>query len=254
MSNPVRKRVYIFDWDGTLIDSVGRIVECLREAALQLDLEVLADAQYRDVIGLGLPEAIRRLYPELDAAAEVAYREAYATRFIAAEVQPSTFFPGALEMLNELRQQGHRIAVATGKSRRGLDRVLRAVGLEGFFDTTRCADETASKPDPRMLEEILDEFGARANDALMIGDTSYDMEMAQRAGITAVGVSFGVHSPARLAHHRPMRIIDSLPELRTLWPGSASENRQAQVIEEFGEPDQRQALEGGRILQFERAE
>jgi phosphoglycolate phosphatase len=249
-----RPRVYVFDWDGTLIDSVARIVGCLRSAARDLHLEVLADAQYGDVIGLGLPEAIRQLYPELDAVAANAYRDRYAARFIDADVHPCAFFPGAIETLEELRLGGHHIAVATGKSRRGLDRALRAAGLEGFFDVTRCADETASKPDPRMLHEILAELGACAAEALMIGDTEYDMDMAKRAGITAVGVSFGVHSPVRLARHGPMRIIDSLPELCAWWPVSAVENGQPQIAEEFGEPDQRQPLEGGRVLQFEGTE
>ncbi len=151
---------FIFDWDGTLSDSVGRIVTCLRRAALDLGLEDLGDEAFSDVIGLGLPQAIAQLYPGLDADAGERFRVGYAAHFIAEDVAPSSLFPKALEVLEELRARGHYIAVATGKSRRGLDRVLASMGMEGFFHATRCADETASKPDPRMVLEIIEELGA----------------------------------------------------------------------------------------------
>lgn len=205
--------LYIFDWDGTLLDSVPRIVASLRHAAERLSLPVLSDSAYADVIGLGLPQAITRLYPALDPGVAEAYREQYAQAFVAADGEPSSFFPGALETLLALRARGHRLAIATGKSRRGLDRVLRHHGLADFFDATRCADETASKPDPLMLHQIFAELDVPAARAVMVGDTEYDLEMAARAGAGSVGVSYGVHSRERLARHAPRRIIDSLPEL-----------------------------------------
>ncbi len=206
-------QLYVFDWDGTLIDSVPRIVSCLRRAAEDLSLTTLSDEEYGDVIGLGLPQAIVRLYPALDPDRAEAYRHHYAEAFVSADGEPSAFFPGALETLEALRSRGHRLAVATGKSRRGLDRVLARHGLSGFFDATRCADETASKPDPLMLQQIVTELGVPASRAVMVGDTEYDLDMAARAGVRSIGVSYGVHPPERLARHAPLRIIDSLRQL-----------------------------------------
>ena len=202
------RRLFVFDWDGTLMDSVGRIVSCLRQAAAEQGLDDLGDARFGDVIGLGLPQAIAQLYPQLEQ-----FRDTYAARFVAADAAPSQLFPGALELIHALRERGHWVAVATGKSRRGLDRVLGELGLADCFHATRCADETASKPDPRMLHEIVAELGAEPGRAVMIGDTEYDLEMAARARIRSIGVSHGVHSRERLARHAPARIVDALPEI-----------------------------------------
>ena len=207
------RRLFVFDWDGTLMDSVGRIVSCLRQAAEEQGLADLGDATFGDVIGLGLPQAIAQLYPQLNARQIEQFRDAYAARFVAADARPSQLFPGALEVLETLRARGHWVAVATGKSRRGLDRVLGELGLDDSFHATRCADETASKPDPRMLREIVAQLDVEPERAVMIGDTEYDLEMAARARIRSVGVSYGVHSRERLERHAPARIIDSLPEI-----------------------------------------
>jgi phosphoglycolate phosphatase len=206
-------RLFIFDWDGTLIDSVGRIVNCLGSAAREIGLHVRSEAAYGEVIGLGLPEAIQRLYPELTEDLAGVYRDRYAAHFIAADTEPSEFFPGALDALRVLRSRGHLLAVATGKSRRGLDRVLGRHGLEGFFDATRCADETSSKPDPLMLREIFAELTTGPADSLVVGDTEFDMEMAARAGARRIGVSYGVHAPDRLARHGTEKIISGIGEL-----------------------------------------
>lgn len=213
-------RLFIFDWDGTLSDSVGRIVICLRRAALGLGLEDLGDEAFSDVIGLGLPQAIEQLYPDLDTDGVERFRVGYATHYIAEDVVPSSLFPKAQEVLEELRARGHYLAVATGKSRRGLERVLAATGMERIFHATRCADETASKPDPRMILEIIEELGAAADQSIMVGDTEYDMEMARRAGALRIGVSYGVHSPQRLARHRPSLIVGCLSELLVWAPGA----------------------------------
>ena len=207
------RRLFVFDWDGTLMDSVGRIVCCLRRAAEEQGLADLGDAAFADVIGLGLPQAIAQLYPQLNPRQIEQFRDDYAARFVAADARPSQLFPGALQLLEALRARGHWVAVATGKSRRGLDRVLGELGLDDCFHATRCADETASKPDPRMLREIVAQLDVEPERAVMIGDTEYDLEMAARARIRSVGVSYGVHSRERLARHAPARIVDSLPEI-----------------------------------------
>lgn len=221
------KRLYIFDWDGTLMDSVARIVACLREAAAEQGLEDRGDAGFGEVIGLGLPQAIARLYPELDAPRIERFRATYAARFVAADATPSQLFPGAIDVLETLRARGDWVAIATGKSRRGLDRVLGELGLAPSFHATRCADETASKPDPLMLRQIMEVLGASPAQAVMIGDSEYDMEMAVRAGIERLGVSYGVHSPERLARHAPARIVDTLPEILDWEPAAAPGRRRA---------------------------
>lgn len=206
-------RLFVFDWDGTLIDSVSRIVSCMSLAAGDAGLPLRSDAQYSDVIGLGLPQAIATLYPDLSVELALAFRDRYADRFMEADTEPSAFFDGALETLRTLKGEGHLLAVATGKSRRGLERVMGRHGLAGFFHATRCADETASKPDPLMLHQIFSELGVAPGDALMVGDTEFDLDMAARAGARSVGVSYGVHSPERLLRHGPERIISALADL-----------------------------------------
>lgn len=211
-------RLYVFDWDGTLMDSVRRIVACLRLAAREQGLADLGDQRFGDVIGLGLPQAIERLYPGLDPPLVERFRAAYARNFVEESDVPSTLFPGARTVIAELRARGHRVAIATGKSRRGLDRVLAELDLLHAFDATRCADETASKPDPLMLEEILAELGVARTATVMIGDTEYDLEMAARAGVRGMGISHGVHARERLLRHGPEVIVDSLPEILSWEP------------------------------------
>lgn len=210
---PRDTRLYVFDWDGTLMDSERQIVHCMQAAADDLEVVVPSYAAVRGIIGLGLPEAIQRLFPGEEASRREAIRQAYARHFLGGTGGGSELFPHARELLEELRGAGHRLAIATGKSRLGLDRVLGVTGLAGMFDITRCADETASKPDPRMLHEILAVAGLPAAAALMIGDTTFDLEMAARAGMPGVGLAHGVHAPEALALHAPVAI---LPDLRAL--------------------------------------
>ena len=146
----------VFDWDGTLVDSIARIVDSMKAAARETALPERDDTRIKGIIGLGLPEAIASLYPEVgDPALVERFRRAYSEHYLAQEAQPSRLFPGVAEAMVHFREAGFRLAVATGKSRRGLDRVLAGHGWSDFFDITRCADETASKPDPLMLHEIL---------------------------------------------------------------------------------------------------
>src|SRR5699024_8924119 len=194
----------IFDWDGTLMNSTERIVECLEQAALKTQLPVLVPTAYQQIIGLGLREAIRELYPTITETQLEAMRDNYSHYFVLAEQTPNPLFPGALEVLEELRQQGIKTAVATGKSRKGLDRVWANTGLGQWFDTSRCADETESKPSPLMLEEILADTQVAPEQAIMVGDTSFDLEMAQRLGMDRVGVSYGAHDLDVLSQYQPL--------------------------------------------------
>lgn len=205
--------VVIFDWDGTLIDSAGKIVACMQQAARDVDLRPPSDAEVRNIIGLGLDLAIHQLFPEASVTTRDALREHYSRNFIAADQTPCEFFPGVTELLASLMEQGATLAVATGKSRKGLSRVLGNSHMAHYFAATRCADETASKPDPLMLHELCEEFRIRPEEAVMVGDTEYDLEMAQRIAMPSVGVSYGAHAAERLVRWKPLQIIDAFKEL-----------------------------------------
>jgi phosphoglycolate phosphatase len=206
----------IFDWDGTLCDSAAHIVAAVQSAARDMGLAVPSDEAAANIIGLGLAEAMARLFPEIPARRRATLIQAYSTHYVANEVDTPDLFPGALDTLQSLRDRGLELAVATGKSRRGLDRILAKLDLVGFFHATRCADETQSKPHPQMIHEIIRERAVDPGDVVMVGDTEYDLEMASNAGVASVGVSFGVHSVERLAAHGPVAIIDTLPQLLDL--------------------------------------
>ncbi len=203
----------IFDWDGTLIDSADKIVASMQAAMTDANLALRSAHDIRQIIGLGMHEATAELYPQASTAEKTRLQQHYARHFVERDSIPCSFFPGSMEFVSELRQRGHRTAVATGKSRRGLDRVFNATGKGCLFDSSRCADETRSKPHPQMLMELLAEAGTPATEAVMVGDTEYDVAMAVSAGITAVGVSFGVHSVARLQGAGARFIANSYAEL-----------------------------------------
>lgn len=207
-------KLLIFDWDGTLADSIGRIVTSMQEAAQRAGRAERDDEAIKGIIGLGLPEAILTLYPDMAAEQVIAFRQHYANTYIALDAEPSPLFVGVVESLEAFRAQGYRLAVATGKARRGLDRVLKAHGWERFFDVTRAADETASKPDPLMLNQILAHCDMRSEQALMVGDASFDLLMARNAGIDSVAVSYGAQSIERLRDFDPVLEVDHFPELR----------------------------------------
>lgn len=209
-------QLVIFDWDGTVMDSTGRIIACMHKAGADLCLPVLEDDAVREIIGLGLPEALRTLYPGIDDGALERMRERYAVHFVAAEASPSRLYPGARETLAALRGAGLRLAVATGKSRKGLDRVWASSGLGNSFDASRCADETHSKPHPAMVTELLSELRVAPERALVVGDTSFDLQMARDAGVDRVAVSYGAHPVDRLMNFHPLAVIDALPQLLPL--------------------------------------
>lgn len=205
-------KLLIFDWDGTLSDSTGKIIDCVQKAAGSTGFEVLADETIRNIIGLGLPEAMRRLYPDLNEVEKQKIKDAYVENFLAQDQNPSPFFHGVEQGLQQLRDTGFAMAVATGKSRRGLDRVFQNLDMQKFFDGSRCADETASKPDPLMLQELLAEFSVSPEQALMVGDTEYDMEMAQTANVHRVAVSYGAHHIDRLLPYEPVLRVNAFNE------------------------------------------
>ncbi|EKG42274.1 HAD-super family hydrolase [Pseudomonas syringae pv. avellanae str. ISPaVe013] len=209
----------IFDWDGTLADSVGRIVLSMRTAAIETDLEVRDDTAIKGIIGLGLPEAIRTLYPQISGNQLIDFRQHYADSYMAMDNVPSPLFDGVVESIQAFREDGYRLAVATGKARRGLDRVLKANGWQGYFDATRAADETASKPDPLMLNEIMAHCGVAPQRSLMIGDASFDLLMARNAGMDSVAVGYGAQPLESLRQFEPRLAIEHFSELRTWLNG-----------------------------------
>lgn len=211
---PSDYKLLIFDWDGTLADSIGRIVEAMHVASRRSGFPLRDDFAVKGIIGLGLPEAIRTLYPEIGDGELMAFRDYYAEHYIAAEAVPSPLFEGVLESMEAFRADGYHLAVATGKARRGLDRVLKAHGWEDYFDVTRAADETASKPHPLMLEQILAHCEVRPEQALMVGDSSFDLQMARNAGMDSVAVSYGAQSIEALQRFEPRLSIDRFSELR----------------------------------------
>jgi len=202
----------VFDWDGTLFDSTALIVRCIQAAAADLGAAVPGDAQAAYVIGMGLNEALQHAVPDVprERYAELANR--YRHHYFARQHE-LTLFPGTLAMLHALKQRGHVLAVATGKSRRGLDEALRSVELQGVFDASRTADETASKPHPRMLLELMDELGLPPARTLMIGDTTHDLQLAANAGAAAVAVSFGAHEREAFDEHAPRHVAHTTREL-----------------------------------------
>ncbi len=206
--------LFIFDWDGTLSDSNAKITHAMQCAARDMGWEPLADHLIYNIIGLGLPEAILYLYPEVSAVERAQLRENYAQNFLRLDEQKaSDFFPFVTETLCGLRERGHLLTIATGKNRRGLDRILGVLGMSGYFDATRCADETASKPNPLMLEELLQQFGLQASDAVMVGDTVYDMEMARNIHMPRIAVSYGAHHTDRLYPYEPELCVDRIDEI-----------------------------------------
>lgn len=188
----------VFDWDGTLMDSTGRIVSSLHAAICDTGAEPREDAALRDIIGLGLVEAVQALYPDAGGGFVGEFAEAYRRHFLDEDPTPSTLYPGVIEVIDRLEAEGFLLGVATGKARLGLERVLVETGLVGRFHATRCADETRSKPHPQMLEEVMDVTGVGPRESLVIGDSEYDMLMAGAAGVDRLGVSCGVHDAERL--------------------------------------------------------
>jgi phosphoglycolate phosphatase len=217
---PRRYKLLIFDWDGTLMDSTAAIAEALQGACGDLGLRVPTEQEARHIIGLGLDDAMRALLPEVAPAIYPRIVERYREHFLARDAA-TRLFPGASGAIRSLHEAGHLLAIATGKSRRGLGRALRSTGLEPFFHLTRCADEGYTKPDPEMLRCLLADLGVDAGNAVVIGDTTHDLRMANAAGIDAVGVAYGAHPRDELLECRPVACFDRHDELWAWLAASA---------------------------------
>jgi phosphoglycolate phosphatase len=188
----------IFDWDGTLMDSTALIASSLRSACEDVGVTVPSERDARFVIGLGLADTFSHVAPALDEEGRRRLSERFRHHFLAREHE-APLYPGVREMLADLHARGRRLAVATGKARRGLDRVLDATGLARWFEATRCADEGFAKPHPDMLLMLMDMTGVEPRRALMVGDTTHDLELATNAGVDAISVSYGAHDEELLA-------------------------------------------------------
>jgi phosphoglycolate phosphatase len=209
---PRRFDLVVFDWDGTLFDSTALIVQCIQAAAADLGLPAPSAEQAAYVIGLGLHDALKHAVPDLPVERYPELGLRYRHHYFARQHE-LVLFPGTLQMLNGLKARSHWLAVATGKSRRGLDEALRTAQLKDVFDATRTADETASKPDPTMLLELMREFGVDPARTLMIGDTTHDLQLAVNAGTACVGVSFGAHGHESFAPFAPLAVAHSTADL-----------------------------------------
>jgi len=203
----------VFDWDGTLADSTTVIAESLQRACRDIGCAVPADVDARYVIGLGLADALRHVAPGLHPDRYPDLSARYRDHFLTREPQ-IPLFEGARELVDVLRERGHRVAVATGKTRKGLDRALAFHRMHDRFDATRCADEGRSKPDPEMLLHLLERLGVAPDRTVMVGDTTHDLEMAARAGVAAVGMTHGAHAADALAAAPALDVFASLGELR----------------------------------------
>lgn len=209
--------VLIFDWDGTLVDSIERIIEAMHMASDMCSVPRCTDEAVRDIIGLAMPQAYDVLYPDAgDVELKQRFIGTYSDQYIILEEVPSKFYPGVMDALDNYRSAGYQLAVATGKSRRGLHRVLSGHKMLDYFDITRCADETRSKPDPLMLHEILKHCASAPQQAIMVGDSPFDLRMANNANVSGVAVSYGAQPLSVLNQENPVLAIDRFSEL-TAW-------------------------------------
>ncbi len=202
----------VFDWDGTLLDSPAAIVHCIQSACRDLGIDPPADQVARQVIGLGLADALGTALPALERCDYPRLAERYRHHYMACD-HGLQLFDGARAMLDGLQGRGHRLAVATGKTRLGLDRAMEYAALAAHFEVTRCADECGSKPNPAMLLELMAATGVTAERTLMIGDTSHDLQMARNADVSSVGVTFGAHQRDTLMALQPLVCVDSIEAL-----------------------------------------
>ena len=208
-------RAVIFDWDGTIMDSAARIVECLRKADQKAGLPELSDEKYRSIIGLSLRQAIEALHPDAPSELIDISEAEYRIQFLEKCDLQSVPFEGMTELLDNIEATGTPMAIATGKSRAGLNKVLSddETGYGKYFFTTKSGEETACKPDPKMLQEIMDESGIALEHCLMVGDSEFDLKMANAIGMDSLAVSYGVHSDESLLSHNPQVLVHSPAEM-----------------------------------------
>jgi len=209
-------KLVIFDWDGTLMDSVDRIVSSMQSAAQLASLNVPSKSQAKQIIGLSMPKVVETLFPKCSIEQETLLIKHYKQQYIELNHVPTTLFDNAVVLLEALQAKDKLLAVATGKGRGGLDRVMAETNTTHYFHATRCADEAFSKPHPQMLLSLLEELGLSPSEALMVGDTSHDLKMAQHAGVDSIGVTYGVHDKQILSQYQPKAVVNSLFELERL--------------------------------------
>lgn len=209
------KSLLIFDWDGTLMDTIALIVESVLWAAKMCDLPPPPVERIRYHIGMSFDKALAATFPELTPDQQKVLYETYRTYYFEHEAEKAPLYPHVIETLQYLRRAGHPLAVATSKSRLGLDRALTRFNLQDSFVMTRTAQETAPKPDPLMLQEILAYTGYAPETAWMIGDTTFDMNMANAAGVPGIAILHGVHTQAELATCQPRLFLNGIQDLRT---------------------------------------
>lgn len=209
----MKYKLAIFDWDGTLMDSTRKIVSAMQSAALDHQLPTPSDDAVKQIIGISLIPAIETLFDIQDNVLSQSMAQAYSAHYRRLDAQPCVLFDGVLQVLANLRARGTRLAIATGKGRPGLNKVLMQSNLQETFCTTRTADEALSKPSPDMLEQILFELAVDVSDAVMIGDTVHDMVMAERIGMARIGVDYGAHSANQLREHAPEAVISRCLQL-----------------------------------------
>jgi phosphoglycolate phosphatase len=209
----------IFDWDGTLVDSIDWIVHCVQTAARRCECPVPSPQAAKDIIGLSIQEAMNTLFPEVDSSIQKQMVSHYSELFFSKQTTADDLFNGVEEMLIGLKQAGYQLAVATGKTRSGLNKVLHSTGISELFCMTRCSDETASKPHPLMLEEIMQHTGISPERTLMIGDSIHDLQMAINAQVSSVGVTCGAHSAQVLQQYQPLLCLEKTTELLEIMIG-----------------------------------
>jgi phosphoglycolate phosphatase len=198
----------IFDWDGTLVDSIDWIVHCIQQAAERYGCPIPEPQAAKDIIGLSIENAIQQLFPDVDNAIRQQVAAHYGQTFFSRQISRDDLFPGVYEMLRGLKQAGYRLAVATGKKSSGLAQAIAATGVADLFCATRCSDQTASKPDPLMIDEIVAELGVAKQRTLMVGDSVHDLQMALNAEVSAIGVTCGAHSQATLQQYNPLLCLN----------------------------------------------
>ncbi|MGM0481202.1 MAG: HAD family hydrolase [Pseudomonadota bacterium] len=213
-------QLVIFDWDGTLMDSIDRIVSAMQVTAQSVRLSVPEEQAVKDIIGLSLEPALERLFGQLPTATLSQFLARYRDEYVDLNATPTPLFADAIATLHTLHDTGHGVAVATGKARRGLDRVWQETNVGHLFHASRCADETCGKPDPEMLHQLMDEFQVSADNTIMVGDSIHDMQMAKAAGVHAVGVDFGAHDGVKLKAAGADHVISQLQQLPELIRGS----------------------------------
>ncbi|MBR7888421.1 HAD-IA family hydrolase [Marinomonas sp. A79] len=206
-------KLVIFDWDGTLFDSIDTICDSMLKAGELAHAPVKHKDDIKNIIGLSLDKAVAVVWPELSLREQGCIVEHYKQLYVSADQTPPSAYPGVMSVLNQFKEAGVLMAVATGKSRRGLERAFSLTQTKAYFIASRCADETLSKPDPLMLNELLDELSLSSEEAVMVGDTEYDLNMASNAGIKSIGVTYGAHEEARLKACQPMGLIEDFTQL-----------------------------------------